>query len=375
MNFELTDEQRGLVDSTRALLTSRSATGNARTLIDGGTRVDAELWRRGTELGWPALAIAEENGGLGQLCVDLALVAVELGRSLAATPFIPTVVAAAALGHGTGERNSELVAAIAAGTVTATWAFAEYGQPWSVSGIGTRARFDGTGYRISGSKVTVQDADTAGFMIVDALLDDEPARFVVPTDAAGVHINRQQTLDVTRSYCDVTFDEVAVGADAAFATGRSARDSLAATMRLHTVLLCAELVGIGERMLAMTVDYVKDRVQFGRPVGSFQAVKHQCADIRIWVQACTAATYYAAMALDSDQADAAHATSVAKVYVSDAIGRIAGNALQLHGGIGFTWEHDLHLYIRRARVNALLAGDSAHHRELLCRSVQARVAS
>jgi len=198
---------------------------------------------------------------------------------------------------------------------------------------------------------------------------------VVPTDATGVRISRQQTLDVTRSYCDVTFDEVAVGSDALCVAGPAAREALDATMRLHTVLLCAELVGIGARMLAMTVDYVKDRVQFGRPVGSFQAVKHQCADIRMWVQACTAATYHAAMALDGDAADAAHAVSVAKVYVSDAIGRIAGNALQLHGGIGFTWEHDLHLYIRRARANALLSGDSAHHRELLCRMAEARLAS
>ena len=376
MDFELTDEQRGLVDSTRSLLASRSATGNARALIDSETRVDAELWRRGTELGWPALAIAEADGGLGQQCVDLALVAAELGRSLAATPFIPTVVAADALSRSDNEQSSELVQSIAAGEITATWAFAEYGQPWAANGVGTRARRNGDGYLISGSKVTVHDADTAQFMVVDALLDDdEPARFVVPTDATGVRISRQHTLDVTRSYCDVTFDGIAVGDDALCSAGPAAHDSLAATMRLHTVLLCAELVGIAERMLAMTVDYVTDRVQFGRPVGSFQAVKHQCADMRIWVQACTAATYYAAMALDSDQADAAHAVSVAKVYVSDAIGRIAGNALQLHGGIGCTWEHDLHLYIRRARVNALLSGDSAHHRELLCQTLEARSAS
>lgn len=376
VNFELTDEQRGLVDSTRSLLASRSATGNARTLIDGDTRLDAELWRRGTELGWPALAIAEADGGLGQHGVDLALVAAELGRSLAVTPFIPTVVVADALGRSDNEQASQIVQSIAAGTVTATWAFAEFGRPWAATGIDTRARRAGDGYVISGSKVSVQDADSSQFMVVDALLeDDEPARFAVPTDATGVRISRQQTLDVTRSYCDVTFDQVAVGADALCAAGPAARDSLTATMRLHTVLVCAELVGIGERMLSMTVDYVKDRVQFGRPVGSFQAVKHQCADMRIWVQGCTAATYYAAMALDSEHTDAGHAVSVAKVYVSDAINRIAGNALQLHGGIGFTWEHDLHLYIRRARVGALLAGDATHHRELLCRTVEARAAS
>ncbi|EKF25186.1 acyl-CoA dehydrogenase, N-terminal domain protein [Mycolicibacterium hassiacum DSM 44199] len=372
MDFELTDEQRGLVDATRSLLDSRSSVQRARALIDAPDGFDAELWRLGCELGWPALAIPEDEGGLGQHAIDLALVAIELGRGLAATPFIPAVVVADALTGSGHEAKSKILQSISEGSLVATWAFAEVGRPWTPAGVRTRAERRGDGYRLSGAKASVQDADGAQLLLVDALLDDRPARFLVPTDAEGLRIDRARTLDVTRSYCDVTFDGVVVPADALVAAGQDADRSLARTLRLHTVLLCAEMVGIGERLLAMTVDYVKNRVQFGRPVGSFQAVKHKCADMRIWVQACTAATYYAAMTLDGrgDLLDAEHAVSVAKAYTSDAIGRIAGEALQLHGGIGFTWEHDLHLYLRRGRVNALLAGDATEHRERLCRMVQ-----
>lgn len=371
MDFELTDEQRGLVDSTRSLVATRSPVSRVRELIERDQGFDSELWRRGAELGWPALAIAEGDGGLGQRCIDLALVAIELGRGLACTPFIPAVVAADALDGANHEQAPKLLRAIADGSLIATWAFAEFGHSWSADVISTAARRRGDGYLLRGAKVSVQDADTAQILIVDAILDDAPARFIVPTDAPGVAIRRQRTLDVARTYCDVTFEEVPLDASALAASGAAAGHSIARTMRLNTVLTCAELVGIGQRLLAMTVAYVKDRVQFGRPVGQFQAVKHKCADMRMWVQASTAATYHAAMTLDSGHASADRSVSCAKAYVSDAINRVAGHALQLHGGIGFTWEHDLHLYLRRARVNSMLCGDAGHHREMLCQAVEA----
>lgn len=366
MDFEPTDEQRGLVDSTRALLATKSPVSKVRELIDCGCGFDAELWRQGAELGWPALAIAESDGGLGQQAIDLALVATELGRGLACTPFIPIVVAADALGRTSYDQAPKLLRAIAEGSLIAGWAFAEFGQPWSLDGTKTQARWQGDDYLLYGAKVSVQDADIAEILVVDAILDDSPARFTVPTGTPGVQIRRQRTLDVTRSYCDVTFEDVAVPASALAAFGDAAGHSIARTMQLNTVLTCAELVGIGQRLLTMTIDYVGDRIQFGRPVGQFQAVKHKCADMRIWVQASTAATYHAAMAFDSGHPSADRSVSTAKVYVSDAINRVAGHALQLHGGIGFTWEHDLHLYLRRARVDSMLCGDVSHHREMLC---------
>ncbi|MGB8403247.1 MAG: acyl-CoA dehydrogenase family protein [Mycobacterium sp.] len=370
MDFEPTDEQKGLVDSTRSLLASKASLEATRRLIDSSTGFDAELWRSGAELGWPALAISEHHGGLGQHAIDLALVAIELGRSLASSPFVPTVVVADAIARSDIEEKAKTLQAIAEGNLIATWAFAEIGRPWSTTGIRTTAERRGDGYVLSGAKSSVQDADSAQLMLVDALLDGRPARFIVPTDSPGVRTGRQRTLDVLRSYCDVTFDQTRVP-DSALCAGPSSADAaIAHSGQLATVLTCAELVGIGQRLQAMTVEYVKEREQFGRTVGSFQAVKHKCADIRIWVQASTAATYFAAMSLDSEHHDSAHAVSVAKAYVSDAINKVAGEALQLHGGIGFTWEHDLHLYLRRARVNALLYGDAGHHQELLCRSLK-----
>lgn len=366
----LTDEQRGLVDSTRSLLTSMGSTTRARSLIDSDEGFDGELWLRGAELGWPAVAIAEAAGGLGLQSVDLALVAAELGHGLAATPFISTVVVADALDAGGHPEKAKLLQRISEGTLIATWAFTEFGQPWGPEGLTATSDRAGDGYRIDGHKVSVPDADGAQLLLVDANLDGEPARFLVPSDAAGVRITRQHTLDVTRSYCEVALDNVQVDAAALGAVGSDARDAIQRSMALNTVLVCAELTGIGQRLLTMTVDYVKDRVQFGRPVGSFQAVKHKCADMRIWVQASTAAMLYAAMAIDADRSDGERAASIAKAYISEAINRVAGHALQLHGGIGFTWEHDLHLYLRRARADALLSGDARYHREQLCRFLE-----
>lgn len=375
MDFELTDEQRGMVDSTRALLATKFPVETARQLIDTAHGFDPQLWRRGAELGWPALGVAEDDGGLGQQIVDLALVAAELGRGLASVPFAPVVVTADALSRSQHPNRSALLQGICDGTLIAAWAFAEFSQPWSAAGITARAERSADGYTLTGSKVCVQDADIAQVLLIDAVLDGRPARFVLPADAAGVRIVRQKTLDVTRSYCDVTLEQVTAQESALIADGDTALGAITRSLNLATVLSCAEMVGIGERLLAMTTDYVRERVQFGRPVGSFQAVKHKCADMRIWAQASAAATYYAAMALDAAHPQADRAASIAKAYVSDAVNRISGQALQLHGGIGFTWEHDLHLYLRRARVDAMLCGDAAHHRELLCRSIEAGLTS
>ncbi|OBK73415.1 acyl-CoA dehydrogenase family protein [Mycobacterium sp. 1164985.4] len=368
MNFDLTDEQRGLIEVTRELLERHASVAAARALIDGPAGYDGQLWRKGAELGWPALAIPEEDGGLGQQVIEWALVAVELGRGLASTPFLPTVVVADAVTHSTVDGRADMLSALASGARTGAWAFAEMGRPWSVTGLQTTAARDGSDYVLDGAKASVQDADSAAMLVVDAVLDGRPARFLVPTDATGVKIERQHTLDVTRRFCDVVLDGVRLDRAAMLAEGAPAEESIVRSCQLAAVLTCAELVGIGERLLELTVTYVKERVQFGRAVGSFQAVKHKCADMRIWNQSCAAATYFAAMAIDSDHHDRAHAASVAKAYVSDAVNRLAGEALQLHGGIGFTWEHDLHLYLRRARVGAALYGDADHHREQLFRA-------
>jgi alkylation response protein AidB-like acyl-CoA dehydrogenase len=371
VDFALTTEQRGLVDATRALLARKASLEKARQRIDSTEGFDADLWQLGAQLGWASLAIPEVDGGLGQQVIDLTLVAIELGRSLAATPFIPTVVVSDGVARSNLKEGPKILKSLNEGSATAAWAFAEPKQPWSARGIHARAEKRSDGYVLNGTKAHVQDAGSARWLLVDAVLDQRPARFVVATDSLGLRISAQKTLDVTRSYFDVELDSVSVPNDGLCCTGHDASEAIRRSSFIGTILVCAEIAGIGQQMLDMTVDYVTNRVQFGRPVGSFQAVKHKCADMRIWVQAITAATYYAAMAVDAATADQARAVSVAKAYASDAINRVAGEALQLHGGIGFTWEHDLHLYLRRARANSLLYGDATHHRERLFEYLEA----
>jgi alkylation response protein AidB-like acyl-CoA dehydrogenase len=372
VDFELSEEQLGLRDSTRRLLTAAADIASTRRIVESGAGYDESLWRKGAELGWPALALPEELGGFGQQLVDLAVVAAEHGRVVLPSPFLPTVVTADAIAASPNASvRKEVVPPLAAGTATAAWAFAEPGRPWSTAGLSLRAGRDGDGFTLDGQKVAVQDARSAQWLLVDAVLDGKPARFVIGTDAAGLTMRRQQAFDISRELDDITLDTVRLPAGSLLSRGDEAGQAIERSLRMITVLACAELVGVAERLLAMTIEHVKVREQFGRPIGSFQAIKHKCATMRIWAQASAAATYYAAMAVDAGAEDADRAVSVAKAYAGDAVSRLAGEALQAHGGIGFTWEHDLHLYLRRAKSNELLYGDPRWHRERLCQLLEA----
>jgi len=370
MDFQFSELQRGFRDSTRRLLAAMYSPARLREHIDSQADYDTKLWRHGAKLGWPALAVPEADGGLGQGIVELTIVAIEHGRCLLASPFIPTAVLADAVARSAMENRSQTLSALIDGSATAGWAFAERGRPFSWDQLQTRAYEEAHGYVITGAKAHTQDAGSARWLLVEAIVDQQPARFVVEADAPGVQLHRMRSLDVARSYYDVTLEEVHVPRDTLCSNGSNPAVDVERSSHIAAVLACAEMVGIGEQLLEMTVQYAKDRVQFGRPIGSFQAVKHKCADMRLWLQASTATTYHAAMSLDAQTDDCARAVSVAKAYVSQAICRLTGEALQIHAGIGFTWEHDLHLYLRRARTNALLYGDATHHRELLCQSLE-----
>nr|WP_255526544.1 acyl-CoA dehydrogenase [Saccharopolyspora sp. HNM0983] len=245
-----------------------------------------------------------------------------------------------------------------------TWAFAEPGAPWTLDGVRTAARTDRGSVVLDGVKTAVQDAGGARWLLVTARHDDGLASFVVDRDAPGVALRRQRTLDLTRSFYEVRFDGVRIPPD------RRLHDGPVAVQRLlddACVLASAEILGVTSRMVEMTVDYMSERVQFGRQLGTFQAVKHTCATMAMLVHGTRAATYYAAMAADAGAPDAARAACVAASHSSSASTEVAGGSLQLHGGIGFTWEHDLHLYLRRAKADSALHGGPAIHRERLCR--------
>lgn len=350
MDFELSDEQAMLRAASRDLLRDHAP-------------ADPDLWRLAAGLGWPGLAVPEEYGGTGQGLVELTLVAEELGRALGRVPFLPTVLVARAVARGGSPRlRDEVLPALAEGTEWASWAFAEPRSPWTLAGVRTTARADGDTVVLDGVKTTVQDAAAARWLLVTVRHDGVPSSFVVDRDAPGVTVRRQHVLDLTRALYEVRFDGVRVPLDRRLDDGPSAVQRL---LDDASVLVSADTLGVMDHLLDMTVAYMKVRVQFGRALGSFQAVKHKCASMAVLIHGTRAATAYAAMTADAASPDGARAACAAASYASAAAGDVAGEALQLHGGIGFTWEHDLHLYLRRARTGAVLYGDAAVHRDRL----------
>ncbi|WP_460062975.1 acyl-CoA dehydrogenase family protein [Streptomyces sp. YKOK-I1] len=364
MNFELSAEQILLREASRDLLSDRAPIERVRAWADREEDVDPEVWRLTADLGWPGLALPEEYGGSGQGLVELALVAEEVGHALGRGPFAPTAVVGRALAAaGPPELRAEALPALAAGDGWATWAFAEPRLPWSLDGVRATARTEGDVIVLDGVKTAVQDAGGARWLLVTALHDGVPASFLIDRTAPGVSVRRQRVLDLTRSFHEVRFEGVRVARGRRLTAGP---DEIQRLLDEASVLRCADALGVMERMLKLTVEHVRSRVQFGRPIGTFQAVKHACADMALLVHGARAATSYAAMAADAGAEGAGRAACAAASYVAAGSGEVSARALQLHGGIGFTWEHDLHLHLRRARADSVLYGDAAVHRDRLC---------
>jgi alkylation response protein AidB-like acyl-CoA dehydrogenase len=377
VDFSLSEEQRMLVDSTRQLLARDSPISRVRELADqDGLGYDPRVWKKGSELGWPALPIAEDYGGLGRDLVDAALIAEEHGRTVQPGPLLSNIVVAEAISRSdSDDLRARVLPSLATGEAVATWAFAEPRQPWDVDSVHATAVEAANGYRLTGVKTAVQNAEGARWILVTARVNGHLAQFLVERDTPGLSVRRQHTIDITRRFDEVRFDDVAIPASAVVNASAQAAAAIGRQLRCGAVLICAESLGVGETVLDMSVEYAKLRIQFGRPIGSFQAVKHKCATMRMWLQASKAATYYAAMAVAADADDAWEAASVAKAYTGAAIANLTSEALQVHGGIGFTWEHNLHLYHRRAKANQVLFGDPFLHHERLAAIVEASAAS
>ena len=376
MHFAFNEEQEELRRSARAFLREQSYSDAVRRAMESERGYDESVWKQiGTQLGWTAITIPEEYGGLGLTYIELVALLEEMGAHLLCSPYFSTIcLATNAVLRGTSEtQKSELLPAIAAGMLTATLAYTEENGRWDAGAIAATARKDADGYRIDGVKTYVLDGHTADVLVIAArregsTAEDGVSLFAVRGDAPGVTRRLLPTMDQTRKQAEIRLEGVRVPASALLTDEGAGWPILSSTLDLTAVALAAEQVGGAQRCLDMTVDYAKERIQFGRPIGSFQAIKHKCADMLLLVESARSASYYAGWAASVHADDLPATASLAKAYCSDAYFRCAAEAIQIHGGVGFTWEYDVHLHFKRAKSTETFLGDAARHRELVaCR--------
>jgi alkylation response protein AidB-like acyl-CoA dehydrogenase len=368
MDLELSDDQELFRETTARFIDARCPIPRVRELADTSVAHDPALLGEAGELGWFALFVPEEDGGgtvSGSAVRDAVIVAEERGRFVQPGPFVATNVVAFALAReGTPEQQAAHLPALAAGTRTASWAFTgRDGAPE----VGAVQAATGDGYTVRGVAGLVSEAASAGVFLVSAADGDAVTQFVVDATTPGVSVVPLDGLDLTRRFADVRFDDVALPANAVLGAPGAGQASIDAQLDVAVALTVAESVGAMQRLAEITVDYAKARIAFGRPIGSFQALKHILADISLWAEVSTAAATAAADAVADGRPTASEIVSIAKAYVGDAGTDLAQMCLQVHGGIGFTWEHDLHFYLRRLAADRALFGDPEWHRERICR--------
>ena len=323
MNFDFSDDQQAIKRTAKDFLAARFTADRVRALAEGGS-YDDDAWKEICELGWPGIFVAEEHGGLGLGIVELVILMEELGYALAPLPFLSGVAAGLALElAGSDEQRERWLPGIASGEVRAT-----------------------AGLTTNGEARLVPDAAEAEVIV---LLSRDGARLV---EAGQAEVEPVETIDATRRFARVRADggEPLPG------------DAGAALDRIATAL-AAELTGVAQRTMEMAVEYARDRKQFGRPIGAYQAVSHRCAQMLLETEGARSASYYAAWTADAETESLPAAASMAKAYASDAAWRVSASSLQVHGGIGFTWEHDLHFFLKRAKAGGLLFGSAGEHRD------------
>ena len=369
MRFSFTPEQEEFRTSLRRALDARSPTTEVRRLMATDAGFDREGWQKlNQELGLTAIHIPEAYGGGGFGYAELAIVLEEAGRGLLCAPFFSTVLASAAiLNAATEEQKHALLPAIAAGTTTATLAFSEDDGRNDAAGVTATASPSGSTWRLDGAKSFVLDGHTADLIVVLARRPGSSGEnglsfFTVSGDASGLKRRRLKTMDETRKLARLEFNAVEARL---LGEVETASAPFARTMQQAAILLANEMVGGADRLRQDALDYTKMRMQFGRSIASFQVTKHKAADMLVDVELAKSAAYYAAAALDEGDDDLPAIASLAKACASEAYLQTAIHAVQMHGGIGFTWDNDTHLWFKRAKSSEILFGDANQHRELM----------
>lgn len=372
MDVSLNDDQLMLQDMTRRFLEDRAPVSALRKLADRGETLDRANWREGTELGWIALFVPEADGGIAESAqgvVDAAIVAEELGRVVHSGPFLSTCVVAFALAQARSEaQRGAHLPGLAAGETLAAWCLAGPGPMAGAQAGGVSVRREGATFVLDGMAAYVEDAQVADLLLVSAVDDGGGiSQFLVCADAPGVAIAPLDTLDLGRRIANVRFSGAMADEGALLGSFGAAAGMVERQLQVALALQCAETVGVTDRALEFTLDWVRERYAFGRPIGSFQALKHRLADHVAQLEAAKAAAAHAARSVQTQAPDAAIAVSVAKSHCGRWATEIIRDCVQMHGGIGVTWEHDIHFYLRRAVSNEQLWGTPTAHHERLCR--------
>ncbi len=370
MDFAFSPDQQLLKNSARQFLDEHMKPAAVRILWDDPRGESETLWKEMAQLGWLGLALPEAYGGSDLGLVETAILLEEMGRASCPGPYLPTALAAAAITEaGTPAQKDRWLAAIAGGQARAAVAFLDADLGWDPDATATRAERAGAGWRLSGVKHFVAWAHVADVLLVPARSPEGLSLFLVDRGAAGLTLSPVAGMDLATRWVKVQLDGVPVAADGVLGPVGAARPLVETLLRRGAVAAAAEMLGAARRCLDMSVQYAKVREQFGQPIGSFQAIRHKCAEMLLEVENSHAAVYYAAWATDAGAEDRELAASVAKAYVGDAARKVCGEAIQVHGGIGFTWEYDLHLYMKRAKALEVQYGDADYHRELITRRV------
>lgn len=377
MDFSFSEEQQMIRDTAEAFLAEVSNSEAIRGAMATEQGFDTEVWQRITsQMYWQAIHIPEQYGGMGLGYVELAAMLEQMGRYLLCSPFYSTVCLAtnALLIAGNEGQKAEYLTQICEGSLTATLAYTGASGQWGAEAVEAIVSREGDKFVLNGTLRYVPDGHTAGLIIIAARTAGSVAGsgislFAVPADTAGLQRKWLPTMDQTRKQAEITLNNVTVPATALMGEEGGAWPQLEKVIQLATVAVAAEQMGGAQQVLDLTVEYTKERVQFGRPIAGFQAVKHKAANMMLKTEVSRSAVYYAACVAEeamkggSLAGELGEAASVAKAYCSDAYFQNSGDAIQLHGGVGFTWEYDVHLYFKRAKSSEIFLGNGAYHRE------------
>jgi len=369
MQFGLTETQQVLKNSAREFFSAECPIAEVRRLMETDTAYDAALWQKMAHQGWTGIVFDEEYGGLGLGLVEMAVALEEMGRALLPGPYLSTVLLAGVAIDSAGNptQKRKYLSRISMGEARATLALLEASARWDPDAVQLDAHPTPSGFVLNGCKMFVPDADAADWLVCAARRGPDLGLFVAARGAPGLTISPLPAIDETRKLYRVAFENVPVAEEDFLAIGDSARAALERALAVATVALAAEMVGGMQRVMEIAVEYAKARKQFGKPIGQFQAVQHLCADMLLLTESSRSAAYHAAWALQERVPESDVAVSIAKAYASDAYREVGNRGIQVQGGMGFTWENNVHLYYKRAKASELMFGDATYHRERIAR--------